>query len=333
MSESPLASSVPDNYLPGGDAAGAEHPTTTTNAGGGSKGVVPLRGSVHALALIYLDRRRKAGTINDHTAGVYRHRLIHFADNVPADPKRVTRRHIERWMEMQESFAPLYRRNGLSIVRGFFRWLVLEGYVPKDPTISVPMPTTVEQLPKRLTNEEATTLVRHVSHDLRSKLIVLLMLQEGLRRIEVARLEVGDIDFAERSMAVRGKGGQGQQTDALPISTETWACLTAYLAESGHRRGPLIQNRTRPGRGLLPQTISELVHNAMVESGIKAPGDATRTPHSCRHTAAHDMLSRTNNVRAVQQALRHRSVRSTEIYLRGHTAELREIMDGRRYSA
>jgi site-specific recombinase XerD len=71
----------------------------------------------------------------------------------------------------------------------------------------------------------------------------------------------------------------------------------------------------------------------MVEAGIKRPGDLTRTPHSCRHTMAHDTLARTSDVRAVQQALRHRSVRSTEIYLRGQTAELRAVIEGRKYAS
>ena len=203
----------------------------------------------------------------------------------------------------------------------------------KDPCVMVPMPKVPPQLPKRLTHEEAVRLVETARADRRTLLIVLLMLQEGLRRIEVSGLNVEDIDFADRSMTIRGKGGQGRETDALPITKETWRALTSYLAEEGHTHGPLIRNRVRLHGRCAPATISELVHNAMVEAGIKRPGDLTRTPHSCRHTAAHDLLERTDNVRAVQQALRHRSVRSTELYLRGQTAELRGVMEGRRYAS
>jgi integrase len=80
-------------------------------------------------------------------------------------------------------------------------------------------------------------------------------------------------------------------------------------------------------------TISQLVHDAMVDAGVKRPGDPSRTPHSCRHTGAHDMLERTHDVRAVQQALRHASVRSTEVYLRGQVGQLGQVMGGRRYAA
>ena len=84
---------------------------------------------------------------------------------------------------------------------------------------------------------------------------------------------------------------------------------------------------------MAPSSISELVRQGMVDAGVKRPGDLTRTPHSCRHTTAHDILERTHDVRAVQQARRHRSVRSTEVSLRGQTAELRPVMEGRRYAS
>lgn len=292
-------------------------------------------GSLHTvqrLALMYVAHRLATGQINKRTAEQLRSRLSDFARSVPTNPKMVRKRHVERWMERPD-LRPQYRRSRLSAVRGFTRWCVAEGHMKSDPCAMVPMPKVPAQLPKRLTQDEARSLVATVRRDRRTFLVVLLMLQEGLRRMEVSRLDIEDIDFAERSMIVKGKGGGGGETDALPISAETWRALTAYLAEEGHTSGPLIRNRVRKHGRCSPSMISELVRQAMVDAGVKRPGDSLRTPHSLRHTAAHDILSRTDNVRAVQQALRHRSVRSTEVYLRGHTAELREIMEGRTYGA
>lgn len=280
--------------------------------------------------LTYVGKRQAAGQLNQSSAAQSRYRLMDFADNAPGNPRRVYRHHVETWME-RPNLRPQYRRARLSALRGFCRWAVAEGHMVKDPTLLVPMPKIPPQLPKRLTGVEAGRLVDAVRHDRRTFLIVLFMLQEGLRRVEVSRLNVEDIDFAERSMTVRGKGGQGCETDSLPITEETWRALDAYLSEEGHSHGPLIRNRVRKHGRCAPDTISELVRQGMVDAGIKRPGDHLRTPHSCRHTMAHDTLSRTKDVRAVQQALRHRSVRSTEVYLRGHTAPLRAVMEGRRY--
>jgi len=176
-------------------------------------------------------------------------------------------------------------------------------------------------------------MVATAAADPRTLVIVLLMLQECLRRAEIAALDVEDVDFAERTLAVRGKGGGGYHTAVLPISAETWDALMTYLAVEEHRHGPLVRNRVRRDPRVAASTISELVKQAMVEAGVKRPGDSSRTPHSCRHTGAHDMLERTHDVRAVQQALRHATVKSTELYLRGQVGQLAEVMGGRRYAA
>lgn len=262
-----------------------------------------------------------------------RSRLADFAETAPASPKALRRHHVERWMA-RPNLRPQYRRSRLSTLRGFTKWLVAEGHMTKDPCVMVPMPKVPPQLPKRLTDDEASALVACTSGDLRLRLVVLLMLQEGLRRMEVAGLDVDDIDFAERSMVIRGKGGQGCETDELPITAETWTALTNYLAEAGHTHGPLVRNKVRAHGRMAPHSISDLVREAMVAAGIKGPGDRLRTPHSCRHTCAHGVLKTTGgNIRAAQKVLRHASVRSTEVYARGYVDDLRPMMEGRRYAS
>jgi site-specific recombinase XerD len=291
---------------------------------------INVKGTVAGLALHYVYARRMAGEINERTAEQLRSRLLDFAHSVPSNPRRVYRRHVEAWMARPD-LRPQYRRSRLSALRGFTKWCVSEGHMAKDPCLMVPMPKVPPQLPKRLTEDEARALVATAKADRRTLLICLLMLQEGLRRTEVSRLDVEDVDFAEKSLVIRGKGGDGGYTDALPITTETWKALTAYLAEAGHTTGPLIRNRVRKHGRTAPQTVSELVRQTMVDAGVKRPGDALRTPHSTRHTTAHAVLAKTGDIRTVQKVLRHRSVRSSEVYLRGYVDDLRPAMEGRTY--
>lgn len=282
------------------------------------------------LATRYVAARRAEG-LEKRTLEQLRYRLADFAEHAPADPKRITRRTVERWNDRPD-LSPSYRRGRLSTLRGFAKWVAAEQRTMRDFTLGVKLPRVAEGVPKRLGPDDVQRLIDTARADKRTLLIVLLMIQEGLRRIEVSRLAVEDIDFVEKAILVRGKGGQGRHTDALPVSAETWATMTAYLAEEGHRNGPLLRNRVRIGNGLKPGTVSELVRSAMREAGIKGANDIAVTPHSLRHTCAQDVLSRTDNVRAVQRALRHSSVRSTEVYLRGHVGpDLREIMAGRSY--
>jgi integrase len=291
------------------------------------------KGTLLALALTYVSHRKMSGQLNERSATQLRYRLLDFCSHAPKNPKRVYRKHVEAWMARPD-LAPQYLRSRLSALRGFTRWCVAEGKMTKDPCLLVPMPFVPPQMPKRLTEDEARRLVAATSHDKRLRLIVLLMLQEGLRRIEVSRLNVEDIDFAERSMILRGKGGQGGYTDALPITDETWQALTSYLEDEGHANGPLIRNRVRKHGRCSPSTISELVREAMYASGVKPPGDHLRTPHSCRHTTAHEVLRKTGDIRKVQKVMRHKSIRTTEAtYLNGYVDDLRPAMSGRTYGA
>jgi site-specific recombinase XerC len=288
------------------------------------------RWSIPQLVSRYVRWRRGAGQLNERSAAQVRSRLVDFAAHSPTDPCRVGRAHVEAWLE-RPGLAASYRRTRLSTLRGFCRWCVVHGYMRRDPTAGIATPKVPEGVPKRMRTDEAEALVATAAADRRTYLVVLLMLQECLRRAEVAALDVEDIDFAARVLLVRGKGGGGQHTAVLPISAETWDALSTYLALEGHRHGPLIRNRVRRDPRMAASTISALVHDAMIDAGVKQPGDPSRTPHSCRHTGAHDMLERTHDVRAVQQALRHASVRSTEVYLRGQVGQLGQVMGGRRY--
>jgi integrase/recombinase XerC len=289
------------------------------------------RRSLGEVAMRYVAWRRGAGELGERSATQVRSRLLDFAGHAPTDPRRIQRRHVEAWMD-RPGLAASYRRARLSTLRGFCRWCVAHEVMRRDPTAGLLAPRVPESVPKRLHTSEARALVEVAATDPRTYLVVLLMLQECLRRSEVAALDVEDIDYAARTLLVRGKGGGGRHTAALPISVETWEALTTYLALAGHRNGPLVRNRVRAHGRMAASTISELVRAAMVDAGVKRPGDASRTPHSCRHTGAHDMLERTHDVRAVQQALRHASVRSTEVYLRGQVGQLAGIMGGRRYT-
>lgn len=296
-----------------------------------SVGKAPQR-SLARLVLIYVALRSGNGEITGRSPDTIRRRLLDFAACAPDNPRSVRRDHVERWIDRPE-YSPNYRQARLSTLHVFCQWCAVHGYMRRDPTAGVPSPKVSEGIPKRLREDEWEALMEVAVEDSRTCLIVLLMLQECLRCAEVAALEVSDIDFAEHTILICGKGGDGQHTAILPITDETWAVMTTYIANQGHRHGPLIRNLRQPGQPLLPASIGCIVRKAMIAAGLTYKGDPThaRTPHSLRHTGAHDILERTHDVRSVQQALRHKSVRSTEIYLRGQVGDLPQTLGGRHY--
>lgn len=254
--------------------------------------------------------------------------LRHFASVVDDPPARqLAREHVEHWMKAAK-LAPSTMRTRLSQLRCFSRWAVEHGHMRTDPTNGVKGPRQPRRLPRGLRLAEVQAILTHAA-DPRARLIVLLMVQEGLRRKEVAGLALGDIDMAERTMLIVGKGDHER---VLPISGETWAALVTYLATGRVVAGPVIRS-LRDGRSAIqPGMVGRIVSATMLAAGVKQRAYDGRSGHSCRHTAATDSLRAGAHVRDVQKMLGHVSLTSTQVYLPLVVHDLRAAMGGRAYT-
>lgn len=283
------------------------------------------------LVFRYVRERRARGEITRETAQQYESRLLDFADSVKVPARDVRTFHVEQW-QAREGLSTHYRRARLTVLRGFCQWCVMRGFIEKDPTLGLKLPKLPALLPRYLTADESSAVVAHCD-DPRARLAAVLMLQEGLRRGEVARIQLGDIDRRKRLLAVRGKGGQGDVTRRLPLVDEAWLTLLAYLPLVPGSSGPLFRSIRWPDRGVSGAWIGELVTRAMREAGVKRYAWDGRTPHSCRHTCAQDLVDSGTDIRLVQKALGHASIKNTETYVRGSVKGLAEAMEGRSYLA
>lgn len=277
----------------------------------------------------YVRGRVRRGEITVLTAKNVRTTLHGFAAVNQVEVSKLTRRHVVRWLDKTEHLAASTRRNRLSVLRAFCHWLVDEGLVAKDPTAKAPKLREPARVPRALTPDQVAAILE-ACPDRRARLCTLLMVQEGLRRGEVARLEVGDLDLTNRLMLVTGKGGHQR---VLPITEQAREAILDYLAEAGDVAGPLVRSYQYPERGLHPDTVSSIVRRAMWDAGVKrAPRDGV-SPHALRHAALTDMLRNGAHVRDVQAAAGHRHLSTTEIYLPLLVGTLGEAMGGRWYGA
>jgi integrase/recombinase XerC len=142
------------------------------------------------------------------------------------------------WLETRSGLSAATRCGDLSDVRPFCLWLVRRGYVRKDPTAEIPAAKVPRRLPRALPGDKVAKLLSVVP-DKRAVLMCLLMVQEGLRCGEVAALEVGDIDFNDRTARSWARVGTSR---FLPLSEETWRALEAYLREYPATSGPLVRS-------------------------------------------------------------------------------------------
>jgi integrase/recombinase XerD len=236
---------------------------------------------------------------------------------------------IETWLEDRGDRAAATRRGDLSAVRAFVKWLAREGYVRRDFSVDVAPIKLARTLPRALP-PDAVASVLSMCPDERMRVACLLMVQEGLRCVEVSRLQLGDINFMDNTIRVVGKGGHER---LLPLSDETRREIDAYLALEPATSGPLVRSRRRGTRGeaLTADTLSGMVSEIMRGAGVKRYSRDGVSAHALRHTMATDALRQGAHLRDVQAALGHAHLATTQTYLPLVVHDLREAMGGRRY--
>lgn len=234
---------------------------------------------------------------------------------------------IDRWLETIAHLAPATRRNAISRVRGFARWLMAQGQIKRDPTAHVPSPRQPHRVPVTFTRAEVLRLVA-VLPDTRARVIVALMDDVGARCADVALLRVEDVDTTGRTVLLRAKGHERRP----PISDATARLIDTYLAEQGHSSGSLLRDKDQPHKGLQAATISHYVRNWLWAAGVKQrPGDG-RSAHGLRRTCLSELMEACGDVQVVQEVAGHvRPDTTIRHYLRPVSdVRVREAMSLRR---
>lgn len=214
----------------------------------------------------------------------------------------------------------------VTALRSLLGFLHVEGVLAGSLAGAVPSATgwRLAGLPRALEPYEVRRLL--ASCDRRSGLgrrdfaILTLLGRLGLRRGEVARLELDDLDWRAGELVVRGKGDRRER---LPLPADVGEALAGYLrrgrpASAQGRR--LFVRVKAPHRALTPGGVTQVVVSASRRAGL-----AEITAHRLRHTAATEMLRAGATLPEVGQVLRHRSLLSTAIYAKVDREALRTI--------
>jgi integrase len=130
----------------------------------------------------------------------------------------------------------------------------------------------------------------------------------GLRRCEVAALELSDIDWRAGEIVVPGKRGW---RDQLPLPVDVGEAIVSYLelrGPDGGSRGLFVHLIAPHGR-ITPSDVGAIVRRACERSGIPDTGT-----HKLRHGIATDMLAQGAPLYEIGQVLRHRDIETTAIY-------------------
>jgi site-specific recombinase XerD len=213
----------------------------------------------------------------------------------------------------------------VSGLRAFLRFCFLEGLLAVDLSQAalVVRGRRASLLPRGISSAEARALLgccdRRRAVGRRDYALLILMLRLGLRRGEVARLTLDDIDWRAGELVIHGKGGRA---DRLPLPTDVGEAIAAYLRRgrpASDRREVFLSARA-PYAPIASGTVASTVRRACRRAGITEIGS-----HRLRHTTACEMVQAGVPIVRVGQVLRHRSLQSTAIYARVDIEQLRQL--------
>lgn len=277
----------------------------------------------------YLRDKRTTGGINRRTEQQMRGTLYAFASHCPDDPTKITRRHVLRWLRTTGHLAANSRRLYFCTVRQFTSHLLRRGVLRKDPFDDMTTPKLTRAVHRTLADDQVRALLAACEVP-RERMIVLLGVHVGLRRAELAALEVGDLSLAGRTVLVRrGKGGHQR---LVPMSAEACTAAARYVASEALSEGPLLRSVRYPQEGIGPSTVGAIFRRIAYRSGVKVRAGDSVGAHSLRHTAATSWYESSGDVLAVRDLLGHESLATTQRYVRGMNVErLRAAVEGRSY--
>ena len=213
----------------------------------------------------------------------------------------------------------------LSCLRGFYKWLLLDGRIHHDPTVNIESPKAWKVLPKSLAEPEVAEMLeraqRSAEHPqargtaLRDLAILELLYAGGLRVSEVTALTTGDLALDLGRVQVRGKGDKER---IVPLGRTALEALEVYLREgrphlarigSGRKANAPQQDASRLFLSLrgMPLTRQWVWHLVKM-----ANGDAS--PHRLRHSCATHMVEHGADLRSVQLLLGHADISATQVY-------------------
>ncbi len=258
-----------------------------------------------------------------HTRNAYEKDLRDFAayfKDSGLDFKDIYVKHINQYFEnLQTEQFKNYKASTLSrklsSLRSFYKYLVEEDEVLKNPVKRIKNPKGVKHLPDFMMFEEVLTLLE--SFDLnepegyRNRVMFELMYACGLRVSELTQLNLDDIDYHSRTLRFIGKGNKERITpfyEAISISLKDYIehARPQLLNGLNHRR--VFVSKT--GKAISVRSVQYILDVSAKKAGIMR----SIHPHMLRHSFATHLLDNGADLRVVQELLGHENLSTTQIY-------------------
>lgn len=279
----------------------------------------------------YLDYLAYNKRYSPHTINAYRRdmqRLIdtldHYGHGTWADAQADTIR-AAMVAARKTNLAPKSIQRILSSWRSFFTYLLQQGFVKLNPVEGIRAPKSPRKLPNSLDPDQISQVLNApiASDDpmaMRDKAMLELTYSCGLRLAELASLNIFDIDLADASLIVTGKGNKTRQ---LPIGRQAVVAIKSWLQQRTqskcHDANALFINHRGQRMGV--RGIQMRMANMAAAHGQHIH------PHMLRHSFASHLLQSSGDLRAVQELLGHSNISTTQVYTHLDYQHLAKVYD------
>lgn len=256
----------------------------------------------------YLGAKRIDG-LSPRTLETYKYTLEMFMDRVKKPVSRITTDDIRAYITYLNETRGLKETSlqlQINVLRAFFGWLLIEEKIKKNPMLKIHSLKFDKKSARQALSVEELERFRDACENYRDKALVEFLVSSGCRLSEVAGLNMADLNLAERSVTVHGKGDKDR---VVYFSVRARLMLQEYAKERKGGTGLFVSTKS-PYLPLKPRAIQRIIHSISERAGL-----AGRVhPHLLRHTFATHALNSGMDISAIQRLLGHEDIATTQIY-------------------
>ena len=260
-------------------------------------------------------------------------RYLQFLESVDVTaPDKISGDHVSRFLGRlhDQNLSPRSISRCISALRGFHKYLVIDGITHHNPTESIAPPKLGRSLPGVLTQPEVEAILQQPRSGprdrrnlwIRDRAILEVLYATGIRVSELITLRQSDIQPSQEVIRVFGKGSKER---VVPIGKSALRWLERYGAEC---RSHLVRGSAGDavflnarGSPLTRMAIWKIVQTYAARAGV---GRAVH-PHTFRHSFATHLLEGGADLRAVQEMLGHSDISTTQVYTHIDREYLKEV--------
>ena len=261
----------------------------------------------------YLGAKRIDG-LSDKTLGNYRCNLEMFAARVNKSAAKVTTDDIRGYISYLDETRHLKDtslQTHINTLRAFFGWLHTEERIKKNPMSKIKSLKLDKKGARQALTVEELERLRDACKTYREKALIEFLVSTGCRLSEVAQLRAADLNLADRSVQVTGKGDKDR---VVYFSVRARLMVQEYIVQRKGGDGLFVSSKS-PYEPLKPRAIQRIVRSLSERAGL----EGRVHPHLLRHTFATHALNGGMDVTVIQRLLGHEDIATTQIY-----AELNE---------